>query len=505
MKKLSIFIYLFCLISYVCSGQEQVLQHTGQQLSAKTDERIELTGAVFRLAGIPEYKEGYITEYNSDIDSCFSDFRFGELTAYIVRLRNEEKLGYGSVAASALCLKIEDGKVKIDDDINLSERLGFGYGWKDEKTFRKYVRLLNDFYVKSDFHSFYENHRPLYEQAIAGMDDVLQYFNTEWFGEFFGIKRDMPNIYVAMGHGKSNYSVGDANAIIIGGQVQYSVEMLYPIVHETCHGYSNPMFLEYWPQMKEASEEMYPYVADIIAQYGYDGAFTAMMEWLNDLFSLMYYRDNLQFIGERMVSLFALVDPDIKLNEDILKTMFITPKCNEMTERGFIWFPRSVQFMENFYLYRDIYPHINSFMPQLAAFVNDAARNYDRIKFEFEHRRPYIVNMFPANGSNIWEEKADEIRITFSKPMSNGIYSTGRNFDDDELEILPLAETDDENLSDCAYWADDRTYVLKIDRSSLEKDKKYGLRLHGAFFVASDYNRMEEDYWIIYNTNTKQK
>lgn len=173
MRKLIISSLLLLCGTGVCFGQ----------LTARVDERIELTGVVFRLAGIPEYAAGDFDEYNREIDSFFFDNRYHELIEYVIKLRNEDRLGYSSVAGSAMFICIENGRVIPNPRLSVERLPGLGTQWKEE-TFGKYVELLDDFYRKTDFRKFYDAHRQLYEQAEADASEVFKDFNASWFPNF---------------------------------------------------------------------------------------------------------------------------------------------------------------------------------------------------------------------------------------------------------------------------------------------------------------------------------
>ena len=504
MRRLTISLIVICL-SISCFAQ----------MRAAVDERIELTGTVFRLAGISEYSRGYIPEYDYDIDSCFQDFKEGPLTEYIKTMRRENGLGYSAVAASAMFLKIEDGKVRINDEMDLSKLPGLGIKWKDEKSFRKYVRLLNDFYIASDYHAFFKRQKPLFDRVSDAMKSLLKCLNPGWFSDFFGQDFLSISLYVSPVNGTSNYylatdsysleNTGNDFSIIIGGQEYYPVEMVSPLIHEICHHYSNPMFERFWPEMKGAAETMYPYTAGTIMQYGYGNAAETMMEWMNNLFTIMYLRDNFKLLDSYVFPEEAkekLIQ--MGLEADLSVDHFVVPECSKMTERGFIWTSRSIDFMENFYNNRYIYHNIEDFMPQLVGFLDNAAENYGQIISEYEHRRPYVTDIFPVNGSNLLEVPVDEIRITFSEPMTFGITSVGPPDDTTGMSRLPLAEfhpmAKDTDPQNGRYWADEHTFVIRIDRKELEMDKEYGIVLGGHAFCDSEYNKMESDYVITYTT-----
>ena len=102
--KTKVILFLLFLVSY----------STWAQINITTDERIELTSVVFRLAGVPEYNDGEVTSYNTTIDEYFEDYKDHALFEYIRKLRNEDRLGYASVAASAFYITIQDGTVTIE-------------------------------------------------------------------------------------------------------------------------------------------------------------------------------------------------------------------------------------------------------------------------------------------------------------------------------------------------------------------------------------------------------
>lgn len=443
------------------------------QLTAKIDERIELTGVVFRLAGIPEYSKGLLEEYNRDIDAYFSAYRYHPLIGYLVKLRNEDRLGYAAVAVSSMYITIRDGRVVLNPQVTLSELPGLGAQWRDEKTFRKYIRLLDDFYRKTSFRKFYEAHQPLYEEVKTQAELILSYFNGAWFTEFFGVPFMEPTIYLALGNGGSNYYIGEQTeagyAIVLGGKQQFPFESIYlTMIHEICHHYTNPLFDGHWPSMQQAATIIYERVKEDMWKNAYGSAEDTCAEWLNNLCTSMYFRDNMP------------------------------PLCpyyyGNLRDRGVIWLPQSVLFMENFYEHRDKYPHFNAFMPQVVEFLRTVSENFDVIQYAFDHRHPYITGIFPANGSNIGDEEFTEIKISFSQPMSKAGYTIGYIEDDANVEKLPRSDSID------AFWKDERTFVIPIEPSRLEKNRRYGLVLKTRGFMTEDYNHMEKNYIIEFNT-----
>ena len=203
---------ILCLISLLAF-------HSGNsQMRAKTDERFELTSILFALAGAPEYCMCPIPSYFQDIVDELAPFDRSAPVEYARELHQIHRIGYDAVATTAAMLKIEDGVIRLRPEYDASGIADLDSRWNEE-LLRKYIRMLNEFYVLSDFHTFYEEHRPLYEAAEKRMDRVLEQIDCGRFESLFGIPLDPEemSVYVSLTNGPSNYSV--PGGVLIGMSV----------------------------------------------------------------------------------------------------------------------------------------------------------------------------------------------------------------------------------------------------------------------------------------------
>ena len=226
-------------------------------------------------------------------------------------------------------------------------------------------------------------------------------------------------------------------------------------MHELNHHYTTPLMDKYWPQMEKAAMLIYPYVKEEMARIAYRNAKTTFYEWLTNLFTIMYYKEMWP------TSNFADVRTRLDMN------------------KGFIWMKRSVEFMENFYQNRIRYNFIEAFMPQLAFFLDFTATNFEHVETEFDNRRPYVTNVYPAPGSDI--SQYDFIYITFSQPMRKdckGIWEV----DDQEITLLPV-------YYETSAWLNEYTFVYVVDHDALQPGSKYGIRIPAfAYLSKTDYS-----------------
>lgn len=436
------------------------------QISSHVDERFELTSISFRLAGIPEYSQCSIPAYAEAIDTYFKPYADSELTDYILELRENYGVAYDALPSVTALLEIKNGRVRLQPRYDISKISEVDSRWNKE-TLAKYLKLLDKFYRESDFRRFFDEHKEQYALTEKQLDACISEIKTEWFETFFGEPLD-PHIgvYVCLTNGPHNYAFDQG--ILIGASEAYHIDTVYTVLHELCHHYTGPLFFAHLSEVEEAANKIFSVVWEEMRQRAYGTAKTTLLEWLNNLCVLMYYKEYLDRYG------YVRVWTRINANN------------------GFIWMPRSVEFMENFYEDRTSYPHIDDFMPQLALFLNYTANNMDVVQQEFERRHPYVTGVFPAVGSDISNEK--EIRVRFSEPMRTDC--KGVWLIDETIEIVP-------NDYDSSYWKDDRTFVIPILTDSLAPNRIYGIKVSKTFFLSDKDYILDRDTDLIFNTTKK--
>ena len=451
---------ILCLISLLAF-------HSGNsQMRAKTDERFELTSILFALAGAPEYCMCPIPSYFQDIVDELAPFDRSAPVEYARELHQIHRIGYDAVATTAAMLEIEDGVIRLRPEYDASGIADLDSRWNEE-LLRKYIRMLNEFYVLSNFHTFYEEHRPLYEAAEKRMDRVLEQIDCGRFESLFGVPLDPEemSVYVSLTNGPSNYSV--PGGVLIGMSVdREGVPDTAPgtdflLVHEMAHHYTNPILDRFEGRMRQAADAIYPHVAEQMACNAYGSAEVMIGEWFNNLCTLL-----------------SLWEPDTKEMEE---------QSDNLVRRGFLWMPRSIACMKEFYARRDRYPRIEDFMPQLIAFLDHTAEHFEEVLLEYEKSLPRIVSVFPAVGSDI--SGCTEIVITFSETMNGSYGFSGTGSDDPN--VRPLFLIDD--FEKAVVWSPDRRQAtLKLDPSKARKNTTYGIQLHTRGFQSARHYSLND-------------
>ena len=213
--------------------------------------------------------------------------------------------------------------------------------------------------------------------------------------------------------------------------------------------------------MRQAADAIYPHVAEQMACNAYGSAEVMIGEWFNNLCTLL-----------------SLWEPDTKEMEE---------QSDNLVRRGFLWMPRSIACMKEFYARRDRYPRIEDFMPQLIAFLDHTAEHFEEVLLEYEKSLPRIVSVFPAVGSDI--SGCTEIVITFSETMNGSYGFSGTGSDDPN--VRPLFLIDD--FEKAVVWSPDRRQAtLNLDPSKARKNTTYGIQLHTRGFQSARHYSLND-------------
>ena len=203
MKYIKFYIAILFLLLFVCRA--------GAQFRVAADERQELSAIVWRLADAEEYTGRIPASYAADIDSCFAAFRQHPVTEFIRRMREApdsvDVVSYNSVPAAAVLLRIDRGRVRLNPAVDLEQYLQEADPRWSVENLRRYVRLLDDFYRRSEFRSFFRCHEALYAAYADDMRAILERdIRPEWFEQFYGTCFPELSVCVSPAYGVNNYS-----------------------------------------------------------------------------------------------------------------------------------------------------------------------------------------------------------------------------------------------------------------------------------------------------------
>ena len=445
------------------------------QASFRADERFELTSIAARLAGYGEYMQTPLYGYGKAIDEYFAPYREHGLISHLQSMRRSNGISYDAIPTAARALVLKDGGVSISPEADMEKLYEIDSRWT-ETNFKEFVRLLDDFYRKSDFHGFYEDNLQFYAEGEALVNSFAE-VDTAWFRSYYGKPLKSPELYLSFVNGPSNYAITDSGispgfGIVMGMwfdpayytaeniSIQQKCAFTHIIIHELCHNFTNPLSYEYKKQMAPASNRVF-FEDDVMRAmfnmaYGEPSVMTG--EWLNNLCVNMYFREK------------GLLYPQdygkpVSEEADVYGYMAFIDAY-----KGFFWMNSSIEMMDKFYANRDKYQYFKDFMPELVKFYDKFSKNIRKEREKYEALYPKVTD-FSVDTS---ESDVIKLKFAFSCPMNPRFVPSGLlPFEGD---AMPLPEI----MS--ARYKGDNVLVVCLDKDALEKGGTYGGALDAMSF-----------------------
>jgi len=434
-KILVAILFLVAISNFCRQGKIEAAIREGNGLrpsvGVRVDPRTELLCIIFRLAGNDEYNKCRLKTYAADVDEYFKRFKYHEAVRFAQRLRSAHGIGYNAPMDLAVHLSPPPDLEPIGVWDPLPEELDDR--WNIELV-RKFVALCRKFCKESDFLSFFQNHKDLYDTASLRMSSIIENSShLEWFGRFFNSNAGRKfSIIVGILNGGNCYGCrvvypnGEQQFFSVLG-VWYMDEKGLPIfrkdvietvVHEFCHSYTNPLVDKHQDELKSSGKKIFKYVSNEMKRQAYSNWKTMIYESLVRACVVRYLND----IEGRDAA-----EKNIEYNE----------------RRSFFWIRDFSDLLGEYEDQRERYVDLDSFFPRIVAFFNDYSKDVgERIK---EKKRsieaaidaggpaPKVVLMFPPNGADDVDPNIEKISITFDQPMMDhswSVVTTGKNFPD---------------------------------------------------------------------------
>jgi hypothetical protein len=364
------------------------------------------------LAGNPEYNRTIVESYAKDVEEHFGKYRGHETIRLARRLRGERSISYD--APMSLAVHLVGGtdlrqRIPLDP---LPEYVDSRWTAEDAKTF---VTAARQFAKDAKFDEFWKAHEPRYAAMRKQLRTLIEKeAHLEWFTEFFGERPQttfvlVPNITNGPGNYGSRFR--DVNGkeeiyCILGvwkldskKQPVLDSEMLPTITHEFCHSHTNSLVDRHAAELQPAAEKLFKHVGSLMAQNAYGNWNTMMRESMVRACTIEYL---MKYQGKVAAGLNAVEDRN----------------------RGFEWIGELSKLLADKYERdRDKYPTLDAFMPEVVAFFDKYADEFDKKHKATDQKQPKVVSMTPKNGSKEVDSDLRELRFVFDRPMTDQSWS----------------------------------------------------------------------------------
>lgn len=220
----------------------------------KVYESVELVTLIMHLAGAQEFTVGGMrTDYQRNLMETFGEFANHPAVEYIREFRaSGGNFGFDAPARFALYLEMTGEGFRFREGADFEA--GDWIGRLAREQAERFLYLVNDFYIESNFAEFFEAHIPYYKEHTRRlMDELFGQINFDWFSPF-GLDPDALRItiYPSGGMGAFGFTIlGYAYAVIPGGE-DYS-RLLETVIHEFVHSFADPI-ADAWYADEENSE-----------------------------------------------------------------------------------------------------------------------------------------------------------------------------------------------------------------------------------------------------------
>lgn len=442
----------------------------------KVDERAELLSIAFRLANITEYVNNDINNYSSKIDSCFDKYKNDDLIKFIKTIRKKQGVAYDAVMSMAIHLEINNETIKLKDDVKENS---IDNRWGNKPA--EFVKYLNDFYSKSNFHDFFLKNSGLYSESEKRFKKILSSVDFNWFGKFYGeLPRGNFIIILSMVNGGKNYGsdisfkngnrdiyafMGVNNIDSLGLPV-YSKYTVETIIHEFNHSFCNNLIDSNYSQMAEMGDKFFNLVSDKMKEQAYGSTKFMLCEMLVRACVIKYYQAN-------------------DTSKMKIKRMISTEQAN-----GFIWIDTLVNALSYYENARSLYPTLEKFMPEIVKIQNSLEP--ERILKKTEENRPQIVSFSITNNNNNVDPNTKKLILTFDRPMFTRPY--GMSYGKRGKNYYPQITS--------VKWDLVKKNELIISLE-LIPNKEYSISFPAPFMLDENGFVMKETYYLDFKTRKK--
>ncbi|RIV31671.1 DUF4932 domain-containing protein [Flagellimonas lutimaris] len=332
----------------------------------KVDERVELLSIVFRLADSKEYSSNKFPKYVENIEKHFQPYKNHELINYIKKKLRRKGIGYDAVMHMA---------INLSDNYPFQPIIPFSKEIPEErwgkKRASKFLQLLNRFYSDANCEKFFQENKAVYKTASGNFQKVHDELDVNWYQEFYGQEHKGEfRIVNGLGNGGGNYgpsiSIADKEIIyaIMGtwsvdnlGMPQYELDDYFPtLLHEFNHSFVNHIVEKYHTELSKSGEAIFAVLKDIMESQAYGSWQTMYAEAIVRAGVIRYLKDH-------------------NYPNEIIET-----ELNNEMNRGFSWTDKLVQELERYGQNRDMFPTLESFMPELVKFFDNVADNITEIE-----------------------------------------------------------------------------------------------------------------------------
>ncbi|WP_316845597.1 DUF4932 domain-containing protein [Pedobacter psychrodurus] len=352
MKPIFTFLIMFACLSVMA----------GNKVHSTVDKRVEVLSIIFRLAGNPEYNMKFAKRYVNDIHTYFDAYKNDPVVNFAKELSTKKNMGFSKVMFLAVHLQYMNKGFSLikESESNLKGK------WAEEDAI-KFVKLLNDFYHRSKFDTFFKVHKSEYDEATKQFDQSVSAFDQQWYLDYYGDHEVDYQVILGLGDGGANY--GPSVSPIGKKRLVYAIMGSWTFNED-----GNPMFPKAIYLTYLIHEFNHSFVDHILEENKdleilLQSSGEKLLDKKKNEMKLEGYEDWHSLIDESLVraSVVRYMIDHQETPEAIAQEISVQQK------KGFVWMGELVALLGEYESSRATYPTFKSFYPRITAFFNQVA------------------------------------------------------------------------------------------------------------------------------------
>jgi hypothetical protein len=396
----------------------------GQSVRVGVDQRAEVIGILFRIAGAPDFGNGSIQPYIRQVDSAFMTFKDHAVFHEINRLRTQSGLSLSAVVSMA---------PQITDPITFRERAPvdaptstLSGRWHGAEA-RAFLTHARDFARVARLDGFLRDQQATYDSAAVRMRRLVDEARLEWLTHFFGeppgdVFVVSPLLINATGNFAAQFRSDTTHERYAFIGVRFTDSMGFPviapdvlpiIIHEFNHSFVDHVVESRSAELRPSGEQIHRVVQGPMSALAYNSSQVMLNESIVRATVIRYLLAN----DSR-----AAADREIRLQRG----------------RGFVWMEELVSLIGDYEAQRSRYRTFDAFMPRIVEYYNGLAPRVERLMTEFAQQRPRIVSASIPDGATDVDPKLDTLVLRFDRPVDAIVNLVG-NHGGDTPELTAAA------------------------------------------------------------------
>ena len=384
------------------------------RITGGVDRRVELFAILFKLAGAGEFNQNNFKPYQADIERHFGPFRNHEAVTLARELHDQ----HGVAFASAMTIPI-----RLTDPPQLRERVPFDStgGWRGPLPLaQRFVEAVRRFVIDTRAEDFFAAHRVLYDSVNARLRRPIERLaDLQWESRFFGMPPDRDFVVVPLLANSETsfgpcmqppqgrlecYSILGHSRTDSAGFPIYGDGFVGTLVHESGHGYINPLAHAHRAEFERSAPRVQSQVLPAMSAQAYE-RWTSM---LNE--SLLH----------AMEARYALAHQGPSVLDDFFAGQ---------RRQSWFWVEELSNLYAEYEANRQAYPTFKTFMPRVIAYWDSLPERVPAMIQRYDAQRPKVVSLSLPNGSEDVEAGLQEITVRFDRPVRENGWSLVPVFD----------------------------------------------------------------------------